>query len=356
MEGALDKLIAEVGRGVTQVEMLVGREALGSWPGATSKLTLWAHLPPAEGKLVHAYMTLGLEAATTASLPLRVKVLLDGASVTREVKPQFTVELDETKYHKAAYDVRPILAKRLGKGWFHRLQFIYDLVQPVYFRDATFILLYEVEGARYAISALTGAKVLEPGEVSVEYPPFYNSFGGARTASLIIHSPYHESKFEVVVAGASSGAIQGLGSFPIRVPFTYRGNLIPVSIKYMKHEYPFYPKRAVITDIVLEEVKLPESRVDIEIVSTELVQDRVKVKVIVKNEGDVTLKRAIVSLVALGGQLAQKKLRALEAGSVAEVELMADISRLPAKPSSAVVTLIGYVLGKRVEVSKEVRL
>lgn len=355
MEGELDKLVSEQGSGTVSVERITGREPLGSWPGARTRAQFWLHLPRPEGKLRWALLTVGLEAAG-AQRSLRLRIALDRASVTREFKPQFAARLDETVYLKAVYDVTPILRKRLGRGDLHRLQIFYDLAQPAYFRDATLIAAFEADAARYAVSALTGARVLEPGEVTVEYPPFYRSFGGERRASLTIHSPYHEASFEVVVAGRRAGPLQGAGSFPVELGFDYEGSLVPVSVRYNDPGYKFYPRRAVVTDVVLEEVLLPRVGLALEVATATIEGDTLRIEAVVRNESEVPVRGILIALLALGGQLASKRIGRLMPGEEERVTLRASLSRLPLRPQSVVLTLAGYAMGRRVEKSLEVGL
>ncbi len=356
MEGRLEELLKDQGSGVPLVETSTGREALGSGMGARNKLSLWMHIPPVEGKLKHALLTLGLEAPRQVATPIRVRVTLDKASVTREYKPQFSVGLDETIYYKAVYDVKPILASRIGKIRLHRLQLFYDLLHPIFFRDATLLVVMENPEARYALSMLTGAKSLEPGDVTVEYPPFYRSFGGARKAGMVIHSPYHDASFEVVVAGSRSEPVRGSGSHVVSVPFTYEGSLVPVSVRYVDPGYQYYPKRAILTDVYLEEVFVPRVELGVEVTSVSFEGGTVNVEASIHNSSTTPITGVIVTLLALGGQLAQKKFKSIEPGSSLEVRMRADISRLPIRPASLVLVVSGYAYGRRIEKTASIQL
>ena len=356
MMGKLEQLIAERGSGVAIVERVTGREPLGSWPGARGRATFWIHAPRPGGELRRALLTVGVETVQGAATPVRARVRLNGAGVTREIRPQFAVELDDTMYYKAVYDVTPILRSRHARQGLHKLQVFYDLAQPLYFRDATLIIIASTGKAEYALSALTGAKVLEPGEVTVEYPSFYETFGGERRATLTIHSPYHESGFEVVVAGYRAGPLQGSGSFPVSVEFRYGGSLVPVSVKYLPAPYSFYPKRAVVTDIVLEEVRLPRIDIDLSVEAAKIEGGKLVVEVGVENRSEVSIERPTIAVVALGGQLSSHRLRELPPGSGARARLIASIERLPVRPSTILVSFSGYALGRRIERGETVQL
>ena len=356
MQGSLDLLLQERGSGLPVIETAVGREPLGSAPGASTRVSLGFNVPPAPGRLAKALLTLGLEASRELRPPIRMKIALSRGGVTREFKPQFRVELDDTIYYKAVYDVKPIMVRRVAKTSFHSLDIVYDLVHPVFFRDASLILVFEVEGAKYAVSFLTGAKVLEPGEVTVEYPPFYEYFGGSRTAGMIIHSPYADSSFQIVVAGTQGPEIRGQGGFHVVVPFTYRGSLVPVSVKYNDAPYKFYPRRAVLTDVYLTEVKTPPVGMSVEVSEHKVENGKLRVRAVIKNTGEDALKRVVVSLVSIGGQLAARRLREVPPGQSVEVRLTADLSRLPVPPSKIVLSVSAYSMGRRLEESSVIEL
>ena len=356
MQGELDLLVKDKGYGVPIVEVATGRELLGTSPGAQSRVSMSLQIPPVEGELVAALLTLGIEATPSIRTPIRMRVTLDRGSVTREFKPQFRVELDDTIYYKAVYNVKPILVKRVGRGIFHTLTIIYDLVQPVFFRDASLVAIFSNTISEYALSFLTGAKVLEPGEVTVEYPPFFNSFGGTRRAGLIIHSPYHESEFSVTVAGAEHDGIVGQGSFHITIPFSYPGSLVPVGIRYREPDHQFYPKRAVVTDVYLVETRKPRPRLGVYIRQVEHSEGKLRVKLVIENTGEASVSRISIVMIALGSRIAYKRLRSLDPGSRIEVHLEANLERLPIKPSRVQINVSGYSLGDRIEEFLDINL
>ncbi len=348
MEGILDKLVAVQKKGVFGVARFTGQELLGSSPGARKRVKAWLTLPPASQRVERAFLTLGFEAAQGTRFPVKSKVSLDESVVARELRPQFIVELDESIYFKSVYDITPTHASKLASRDYHKLMVVYDAMRPLYLRDATLLVFYGVEGVMSSVSMLTGAKVLEPGEVTVEYPEFFRSIGGEREASLIIHSPYHEASFEVVVAGSAPVRVSGMGGFVVSTRFSYEGSLIPVSVKYLRPKYNFYPRKAVITDVCVCEAKLPQLSISLKKVRVETRNGRVVVSGAVVNESGFDARRVAVSLVGGGSQLAGKRIELVPAGGERSFELVARIDNLPIRPERLVLSVRGYILSREV--------
>jgi len=356
MQGKLDKLVVEQGKGVVNVSRYTGRDLLGAVPGASTRLGVWLGLTPASNRVEKALLTLGFEAPKDATPPFKVKFMVDRSGIARELKPQLSVELEDTIYYKVAYDVKPLLAGKLGRWHLHKALFYYDMMSPLIIRDLSLVVVYNVENvdARYSFSMLTGGRTLEPGEVTVEYPPFYDYMGGQREASLIIHSPSTEAEFEVVVAGSSPRRVTGFESTVLTMSFDYRGSLIPVSVRYLEGKRKYYPRKAVITDLYLLEQLVPKSSLSVSIDHTEFSGGKIKVSISIFNNGESIINNIIVSLMGLGARLARKKIGTLKPGETRNVTFEADLSRMPVRPSRLIVLASGTALGRRVEATGEI--
>ncbi len=355
-EGSFDKLLAEYGKGVPVVGRAVGREILGTSPGAKTKASFWIGVPPASSKVKTALLSIGIELPIDVRPPIRVKIAMGNVSITREFRPQFSVQLDETIYYKALYDIRPILSSRLAQRDLHKVLFFYDSLHPLIVRDISLITIFEHEKSEYYLSVLTGAKSLEPGDVIVEYPEFIWSFNGVRSASLTLHSPYHDSEYEIIVAGSEPVRIVGSGSHVIEKSFSYKGNLIPVSVKYLPARYKFYPKRAVVTDIIVSEIKIPKPKINVKLKDVKVLEEDVVVKVKVSNEGSIEARKIVVSLIGLGVQLSYRKIDLVKPGETISIVLRGKLTRLPVYPNRLQVNVSGIVLGQRVLESLDVKI
>ncbi len=356
VQGAFDTLIAEYGKGIPVIGRAVGREILGTSPGAKTKASLWISLPPASETVKHALVSIGLEAPQDLRPPFKIKIAMERTSITREFRPQFHVELDDTIYYKAVYDVKPLLAEKLAKWDLHKFVFLYDRLHPLFIRDISLIVVFEHEKSEYYLSVLTGAKSLEPGDTLVEYPKFNWSFGGERRYSLVIHSPYHSSQYEVVVAGSEPVSISGAGSHVVQGPFSYKGSLIPVSVKYLPSPYKFYPRTAVLTDIVLFEEKVLAPVLDIDVEEVKIDENEIRVKINLSNKGAEPVRKIVIAMIALGLQLSSRKINKLDPNSSLSLELKGRLSLLPAHPSKAYINITGISLGRRLQKSLELEL
>ncbi len=345
MEGKL----VEIGRGRGEGYVSYTSEALGvqlgSAPGSVKRAFMSLFLPRPEGeKPQQALLSLGVRASTVLR-PFRWKVVVDGATVTREFKPQFVSKTDNGVYMKAVYDVRPLLSRRIMERVSHRMIAFYDSFQPVTLADASMMAVFGGRGM-YSYSYHIGAVSLEPGD-SVKVDANLGGAIGERVAVVSLHIPSSSSRISIVAGGSEPVEVSGPGYRRVRVKVPYKGGLIPVAIRYHDTGERFYPKIVVLSEVIVHDVSYPEPRLKIEISEVSEEGDKVVIKGVVENRGEGVAVKPIVVVLGLGIRLATQSLGdQMEPGSQREFQIEADLSKTPVRPSSLTVRIVWNSLGR----------
>jgi len=346
MKGGLEPVEDGVaGRGVPVWGYSAPSISLGTAPGSRRRAVAWLTLPRAEGRVEAAYLSVGVLIEKGERFPVSWKMAVDGVSISREFKPQFTVDTDYGVYGRAIYDVRPVLARKLAEREDHKIFVARDAYRPVRVVDVFLYARYAVEGASYESSYHTGAAALEPGESVSVYANLGRSLGGGRKAAVTLYSPSHQARLRVVAGGSQPVEVAGLGGYLAEVTVPYRGSPVPVSVVYETPREPFYPKTAIVSDVVVAEVLAPEPRPEVEVEEVERLDSRLRVRLRVENRGDGVLANALLVAIALGTQLARARIERLEPGSAREVEITLDTSKIPVALRRVQVRLVWRHLG-----------
>lgn len=356
VSGELDRVEEVSGQGIPAWGYALGGPKVGSGPGAVTRGAMWLNLPRAGTRVERLLLSIGIFTDREVRTPISWKLVVDGVSISREFRPHFVVETDDGYYMKAIYDVKPVLAGRVLRQESHKILVYRDAVHPIRVADALLYARFENEKARYAVSYYTGAVALEPGEYYKVDADIGRSFGGKRTAGVILHSPYHDSAFELIAGGSRPERAVGHGVHYIEVTVPYKGSPVPVSLRYVDPGFKFYPRIAVLTEVIATELLAPAPEPKLVIESVEASDTRVRVKGIVENVGDDVLDSTMLVVLALGARLARKTLPPVDPGKSIDFSLEFDISRLPIRPSRASIRLIWRRLGETRLVSEEVQI
>lgn len=354
--GSLEVVEEVQGRGVPAWGYALGGPKVGSGPGASSKGALWLNLPVAGQRVERLLLSIGVFTDRETRPPISWKLVVDGVSVSRELRPQFMVETDDGYYMKAIYDVKPVLAGRVVRQESHKILVFRDAVHPIRIADVLLYARFENEKARYSVSYYTGAVAMEPGDHYKVDANLGRGFGGKRTAGVLVHSPYHDSAFELVAGGSKPERAVGQGAHYIEASFSYTGSPVPVYLKYIDPGFKFYPRIAVLTEVIAAEILAPAPEPRLYIESVEAEGSKITVRGVVENVGDDVLDSTMLVVLALGARLARKTLPPVEPGGKAEFTLEFDVSRLPIRPSRASIRLIWRRLGETRLVSSEVEI
>jgi len=321
----------------------VDRVVIGA--GATKKLGLGLTTPYyGEGMGVKsALLDLGMVVPPDTPMPLRVLVNVDGVTVTREFKPQVAVEVEEGVYGKAVYDATALLASKLTKSDLHRLSIVYTAARHVTFEDAGLAVVYTgVDGGWFSYNMLSGAVVLEPGDILAVDVDLPESRVDSKNVVVKMHVPSRFADIRVEVSGRSVDAGGVTGPSVIEIPVRSRGSKLRVYIYYEKPEQSFYPKKAVLSTIVAYETLVPAAKVAI----SDLAWEGEALRVRLENTGTAVAEDVRVMAFASGVTVARLDLGSLEPGGDASVELRVDTSRIPREADELLVRVMWRSYGR----------
>jgi len=356
LQGTLDVVYEDSGKGVPVWGHSLGDLTVGSAPGAQTRGALWVPLPRAGNRVRAVYLSIGVVTPRDLRVPLRWRLAVDSTSIAREFRPQLSIDTDHGVYHKAIYDIRPVMARKIMEKDDHRVLVIYDALHPIRIVDVFMFGVFENEDASYSVSYRSGAVALAPGEVYKADMSIGQSFGGARKAGVIIHSPNPDAVVEVVAGGSRPYIVEGSGSYYAEVQVPYKGSPVPFSVKYRLPPGAASPKIVIATEMVASEVKAPSPSPVLHVESAKRSGKIILVEGWVENRGDGPLEGSQLIAIALGVQLARKRLPRVEPGGRMQFRLRLDASRLPLEPKRVSIRLIWRQLGKTRLEMEEVEL
>ncbi len=347
VNGKIVELARGQGEGYVSYTSEYSGAQLGSSPGSVRRTFMSLFLARPEGSEPRsALLALGVRAREARS-PFRWKVTIDGATVTREFKPQFQAEIDRGVYMKAVYDVKPLLARRLTERTSHRLVALYDSYQPISLADASLIAAFSGDG-RYTYSYHTGAVSLEPGE-QVKVDANLGGWIGHRTAIVTLHLPSASSVVRIIAGGSEPVEVAGPGFKRVRVRIPYKGGMVPVAVKYLDPGEKFYPRIAVVSDVLVYDQVYPEPRLRVKVTGLEEENGKVRLSGVVENTGMGPASRPMIIVLGMGIRLASRQLEDMIApGESREFTLEASLDKAPVRPSTLTVRVVWSSLGRTV--------
>lgn len=267
-------LIAEIGRlqgeGLTSVSFAPANIPLGQ-VGGLKKGGMKLELPRPEGaETLDAYMSVGVVTPSTLRPPVRWRLSLDKSTISRELKPQVSVELEEGYYHKVIYDVKPLLARKLSERSIHSLVVSYDGAHPLTVVDVALIARFRVDGARTSAAYFSGARIMEPGEREMLYARLgQGSPGSLRRVYAMAFIPGASSSLRLAAGGSSPVEAQGPGVRVLEVEVPFKGSEVPVALVYPDPGAPIYPRRLVASDVAAIDNSVEGYEVEVKILGVE---------------------------------------------------------------------------------------
>ncbi len=356
VSGGLDVVEEASGRGIPAWGYALGGPRVGSGVGASTRGQLWVSLPRAGSKIEYLLLSIGVFVDEEVRIPVSWKLVVDGVSISRELRPQFIVHTDMGVYMKVLYDVKPLLSRRVFERETHKVTVYRDAVRPIRIADVLLYARYSSEKGFYSVSYWTGAVALEPGEGYQVSANLGRSFEGIRKASVIIHSPYHDASFRVIAGGSHPEVAVGEGSHYVETIIPYKGSPVPVYVKYEDPGYKFYPKIGVISDVIVSELKAPVPRPLLKVERVYQEDSNIIVEGYVENRGEEVLEPSMLVVIALGVRLSKVNLQKIMPGERRRFRLKFKVDRLPIRPNKANVRLVWRRLGETRVISEDVSL
>jgi len=297
----VDKVLEVSGKGLVAFSLNSVGQYLGHAPGGSKKLPVKIFLGSVPGgSTERALLSVGVIGSMQTVIPLRWRLSFNGSTITREFKPQMGASLEEGYYYKALYDIKPLASRKLEEKSVHTVTAFYDSVHPISLNDISLITVFKAEDSHYSISYLSGAKVLEPGDKHVSYARIGSWRGGIRRVSIGIMLPSPLSRIKVAAGGSIEYSVRGPGFKAIDLEVPYRGEEIPVSIRYEPVEN-IYPRKAVITDIIVYENENKDNKVSVAI-NESRVDKGLSIKGVLYNEGSSKISEASIDVISIDGE------------------------------------------------------
>ncbi len=346
-KGVLAEVDSSSGRGLLVRGSYTGRMLVGVGLNA-SKRGVVNLATEVEGpyKAEKALLELGMTLPRGVRLPLRMKIILDGLTVSREFKPQFLGEGDDSIYAKAIYDVKPLVASKLASRPRHRLVVIYDSSKIVGLDEASLVAVYDVEGAWYSYTLRSGVMSVKPGEeviVSAKLPESRMKVKGLYV-NLVVPSRFSDIE---VRAGNSVKIVSGVqGPVLVEGSFASPGDAVRVSINYRGLAGSAAQTTAYITGVMVVESQVPRASLRITSVEAENEGGGLLVKARVANTGARTPDKVMLLVTALGIPLARVPVDTVEPGAEVSVETKVDLSKLPAPTDRVSVRVVWVNYGR----------
>lgn len=308
--------------GAVAYSTAVDRVVLGA--GATKRLILGVTTPIyfEDLRASRVLVDLGVIVPRGIPIPFRLIVSMDGTTITREFKPQVSVEVEEGLYGKVVYDATALLSGKIASKDVHRFTIIYTAARPVIFEDSGMAVVYDgIKGGWYSYNLLGGAMVIEPGdivEMNIELPE-----SRTETKSLVLkmHVPSRHANIRVDVGGAILEAGGLVGPVVLEAPVKYRGRGVRVYFYYLKPEEKFYPRKAIISALAVMENIVPQASLEVRDARIEEAEGAPTISFTLLNKGEGGALGVQALVVSEGETLARKDIGRVESGEEVKVAL-----------------------------------
>ncbi|MCE4612947.1 MAG: hypothetical protein F7C07_03860 [Desulfurococcales archaeon] len=352
MQGELVEVIRDSGDGFAFAEMKQANISLGTVPGARKYGQASLRIPrPSNARVKASYLSVGVMAGGDYAWGAPVRLKIDGSTVAREYKPQFSVEVDEGFYYKAIYDITPLVSKKLLEKSEHKLGAFYEHLRPLRLSDACLLAVYESGKGSYSISYHTGAVSLQPGEVLKVNMRLPKRLEGTRKALVGVYLPSSRSYIKVVAGGSDPLVMSGPGFATASIEVPYRGLEVPVAVIYEKPETSVYPKTVVVTDVIVVESIYPKPDPRVIIESKHLKGEEASIEGTIVNNGDETAQDLRVYVTSLGIKIAENSIGDLEPGKSSKFVLKFNKKQAPHLAIRVEWTYLGLKNSRTVDLS-----
>ena len=284
-----------------------------------------------------AFLDIGFTVPKRVSLPIRVVISLDDITVTREFKPQVIEEVEDGLYGKAVYEIGGLLGRRLIERPIHTLSIVYSAASPIVFEDAGLTVIYKgIEGSWHSMRLLSGALVLEPGDIvgiDIELP---ESRLPSKNMAMRIGIPSRFAEIKVEGPGLDVDLSGNIGTISLETTLKFQGSRTRIYINYSKPDRKFYPKLARVTSLIVYETSMPEAQLYVNVEEVQRSGDSIVIKGVISNKGAIKPTTSSLIVYALGVRVHVENIEPLEAGEEREFKLNINLSRLPVPPSKLV--------------------
>ncbi|MEM3162935.1 MAG: hypothetical protein QXN38_00855 [Desulfurococcaceae archaeon] len=321
IKGDMKQYIAEEYRGDIIYKSLLPRIKLS----AMTSNAYWATVDVS----LKEFLEVGRAFLEVGVRSLREKFLwrlkLDGVPISREFKPNSSINLKGTYYSKAVYDVTPIL-KRYKRT--DRLGIMVKYVDSdhIYLEHLGLLLFVPSQDVSSYISFLSGTIGFEPSseyEVSLNYPG-----NSARELHLITYMPSPYSKFHVTFNDEDIGVIGGYSGteeHALKISNVRRENKL--KLIYAGTSTTTSINEAVLFTVLMKHALFKEPRLVLkEVIEPQVIGER-KMRLVIANEGLSKPDAALLTLIYLGTPIYRTEVPELKPGEEVLFEVPLNLSK-----------------------------
>lgn len=285
----------------------------------------------------YSVLAVGVEIPPTLAIPLRWRLELDGVAISRELKPQFTSQLEETLYSRSLFDIKPLVSQGRRAETSHAvLKASFDAAHPIVLRDVSFFSVYRKPGSKQAYSATyySGVLVIEPGSKLSFSSSCSNLESSQATAYVALLLPSPLSKVSLT-SSVTSVVVEGAGYKVVEIPVSARGDAI--AIEYHQSEIKFYPRKAVIADALFVCNKLDTPKLSVRLESLELSGSVLNLKLSLENPDERSVDDVVLSVRHGVMNVKEIRLSRVEGKSITPISLPVDLSKISVKPQRMII-------------------
>jgi len=338
LEGSLAKVYERHGDGVAVFKALGVSSVLGSGGSAFKSSHFKIPLAKPRGCRVDTgILSVSITTPPTIRIPFRWRLEMEGLTISREAKPQFTAKLEDSFFHKIVFDVKPVLASKgeVTATESYTIRATYDSAHHIVLRELSLFEVYSKPRLEHSAIYMAGALILEPGDSHTLTLGLPESLGGDRVLALTLITPSPRVTLNIK-SGDEQVEVLGQGFKVIEIQPRESRN-VRVTIDYPKPEISIYPKKVVVTNVVLIENKAPVPHLEVRPERVEVKGGKLRVKLSLVNEGSEVAEDVQIALRHAMINLKEARLEFIEPGETVDLILEADTSKLPAKTQRLIV-------------------
>ena len=275
---------------------------------------------PANSRIRRAYLEI---AAVVPSIQhTKWRIWISGKPVTREFKPQVSVDSEEGYYTKSVYDVTPFLIN-MEEHSRHVVSVYYEGSQPIVVDHVGLLLLLDTTDSMHSYTYLSGALLLPPAsEKSIPIELVSPPSNGDSTVRLIIKSPSKYAEARISLNGdeiARVTGVVGVEDLELRVPRLREKNVLTIS--HVQGGMSYFPKNLVVSTILCSTVFSHKPLLEIRKIEHVVSGEEVEIRTLIANRGDAETEKTLLVVMEHGSPLGRVELEPVKPGETREASM-----------------------------------
>ncbi len=281
---------------------------------------------PVDSKIRKAYLEI---AAVVPSIQhTKWRVWISGKPVTREFKPQISVDSEEGYYTKSIYDVTPFLIS-MEQHSRHVVSVYYEGSQPIIVDHVGLLLLLDTVDSMHSYTYLSGALLLPPAsEKSIQIELVDPPSSGDSIVRLILKSPSKYAEARISLNGSEIARVTGVvgvEDLELRVPKLLEKNTLTIS--HVQSGMSYFPKNLVVSTILCSTIFSHKPFLEIKKIEHTVSGEEVEIKTLITNRGDAETEKTLLVVMEHGSPLGRVELEPIKPGETREETIKIKIKK-----------------------------